>query len=214
MAYGAANIMQPDYTFALQFNKPDLRTRAADIKQLLNQSLTYDPAKPECVIYTPKKPQRLLQLVDDLVIIAVTNTTMRIGKADILGGVVASNLGYMRSLSAASTGPFWLCGKARQLLKDVLPPVGPPPGPPVGPPVDPPVGECRQALLISSACQQCTTVLSKHFITKYCDLLMSNTHAVLWTVKFRHFMNSQTNCQVFLWMREADAAAAAACRRH
>jgi hypothetical protein len=127
MAYGAANIMQPDYTFALQFNKHDLRIRAAEIKQLL-RSLAYDPARPECVLYTPKKPQWLLQPVDDLVVIAVTTTTMGIGNADILGDVVASDLGYLRSLSAASTGPFRLCGKSRQLLNDVLPPVDLPVG--------------------------------------------------------------------------------------
>lgn len=122
VAYGAANIMQPDYTFALQFNKASMTARAADILQLLKPSLAYDLDNPGCVMYSARRFQRLLQFVDDLVTISLTSTTVRLSKADILADIVASNVGYLRSLSAASKGPFRLCGKTVQLLSTILPP--------------------------------------------------------------------------------------------
>lgn len=79
VAYGAANIMQPDYTFALQFNKASMTTRAADIWQRLTQSvyLGHDQDRPGCVMYTALRFQRLLHFVDDLVTLSLTSITTR-----------------------------------------------------------------------------------------------------------------------------------------
>uniref|UniRef100_A0A383WFV6 Peptidase C1A papain C-terminal domain-containing protein n=1 Tax=Tetradesmus obliquus TaxID=3088 RepID=A0A383WFV6_TETOB len=115
VAYGSAFIMQPDYTFALQFNKVQMTQRVEDIKQRLKPDLAYDPTAAGCVLYTPRQPQRLLQLVRDLSILSSTlSMATRPRKAEILADVVASNLGYVRSLSTASSGPFRLCGKTAQ----------------------------------------------------------------------------------------------------
>uniref|UniRef100_A0A383WEQ7 Peptidase C1A papain C-terminal domain-containing protein n=1 Tax=Tetradesmus obliquus TaxID=3088 RepID=A0A383WEQ7_TETOB len=134
VAYGSAFTMQPDYTFALQFNKASTTQRVADIQQRLKLDLTYDPTATRYILYTPRRSQRLLQLVQDLVILSTTVINNRPRKADIVADVVASNLRFVRSLSAASTGPFRLCGRTVQLLSDIiLPPARPSPSPAVAP---------------------------------------------------------------------------------
>jgi hypothetical protein len=55
VAYAAANIMQPDYTFALQFRNADISKRVASIKHLVKAGLAVDVAKQGCLIYTQAK---------------------------------------------------------------------------------------------------------------------------------------------------------------
>uniref|UniRef100_A0A383V702 Uncharacterized protein n=1 Tax=Tetradesmus obliquus TaxID=3088 RepID=A0A383V702_TETOB len=65
----------------------------------------------------------MLKLADDLATLALSApaaSSARLRKADVIVDLVASNLGFMPSLSAASTGPFRLCGKTAQLLGSVL----------------------------------------------------------------------------------------------
>jgi hypothetical protein len=123
IAYGAAYVMQPDYTFAVQYNKADLKVRGRDIRRKMQSALSNSTSTPVCLLYSPKQPQRLLKLADDLTTYAMASasTTNRLRKADILADLVASNLGHLRSLSAAGKGPFRLCGKTMQLLKDLVP---------------------------------------------------------------------------------------------
>ncbi|WIA24077.1 hypothetical protein OEZ85_013685 [Tetradesmus obliquus] len=168
VAYAAANVMQPDYTFALQYTKSSLRANVAAITRQLRPNLvthtspasTYgdsssdvqartsfgdmqarnssdDPSldiqaqgwRPSCLEYTSDQPTRLIKLADDLTTLALsapTASSARLRKADVIVDLVASNLGFMPSLSAASTGPFKLCGKTAQLLSGLLL-GGPPP---------------------------------------------------------------------------------------
>jgi hypothetical protein len=104
--------MQPDYTFALQVEQ-----RAAAIQKTLSAALAYLPAKPGCLLYRPKQRQHLIKLADDLTTLASAKSTPvhDINQADVLSDIVTSNLGYLRSLSVASKGPFRLCGKTAQL---------------------------------------------------------------------------------------------------
>lgn len=120
--------MQPDYTFALQFHEGSDAARAAAIKARLKPDLRIDSAKPGCILFAPKPPQRLVQLVDDLATLAET-ATVPVAPERIYADVVTSNLGYVRNLAAASNGPFRLCGKTVQLLADLLVPTVPSPSP-------------------------------------------------------------------------------------
>ncbi|WIA14333.1 hypothetical protein OEZ85_002863 [Tetradesmus obliquus] len=76
VAYGSAFIMQPDNTFALQFNKVQMTQRVEDIKQRLKPDLAYDPTAAGCVLYTPRQPQRLLQLVQPIACYAPQTITI------------------------------------------------------------------------------------------------------------------------------------------
>lgn len=79
--------------------------------------------RPSCLEYTSDQPIRMLKLADDLATLALSApaaSSARLRKADVIVDLVASNLGFMPSLSAASTGPFRLCGKTAQLLGSVL----------------------------------------------------------------------------------------------
>jgi hypothetical protein len=110
--------------------------RVADIKQKMQPDLASNPNTAGCILYTPKQPQRLLKLVQDLGILATTlSMAARPRKADILADVLASNLGLVRGqgLSAASNGPFRLCGRTVQLLSDIVSPAQPSPSPPPPP---------------------------------------------------------------------------------
>ncbi|WIA24084.1 hypothetical protein OEZ85_013692 [Tetradesmus obliquus] len=186
VAYAAANVMQPDYTFALQYTKASLRARAAAITRQLKPNLVthISPGaggsssdvqarsslgdmqarsslgdsssdvqartspgdssldvlartssdnsssdveaqgwRPECLAYTSDQPIRMLKLADDLTTLALSAPaagSARLRKADVIVDLVASNLGFMPSLSAASTGPFRLCGRTAALLSSVL----------------------------------------------------------------------------------------------
>jgi hypothetical protein len=121
--------MQPDYTFALQFQQASTAARAAAIKARLKPDLRNDTIKPGCIQFKPRQPHRLVKLVDDLSALADASTSA-VSTARIYADVVTSNLGYVGNLAAASRGPFRLCGSSVQLLADLLPP--PPPSPPPG----------------------------------------------------------------------------------
>uniref|UniRef100_A0A383W290 Peptidase C1A papain C-terminal domain-containing protein n=1 Tax=Tetradesmus obliquus TaxID=3088 RepID=A0A383W290_TETOB len=110
IAYGAAYIMQPDYTFAFE-----VRETLAQVQQRFAQALSF-PATPGCLLYFPKQPQRLMKLADDLTTLAalVPETTL----PQVLAEVVTSNTNRIGNLSAAVRGPFRLCGNyLRELLK-------------------------------------------------------------------------------------------------
>uniref|UniRef100_A0A383W081 Peptidase C1A papain C-terminal domain-containing protein n=1 Tax=Tetradesmus obliquus TaxID=3088 RepID=A0A383W081_TETOB len=79
MAYGSAYIMQPDYTFAVQFTTANFAARTSQVKQRLKQaSFVYDPTAPGCVLYNPKQPLRLVKLADDLATLAVTSSVITV----------------------------------------------------------------------------------------------------------------------------------------
>jgi hypothetical protein len=109
--------MQPDYTFALQFNRGSTADRAASIRQRLVPDLVKDPALSDCMLYSRKQAQRLVKLTDDLTTLAAAapTATLRLRKSDVVADVVASNLGSVSRLSAVSRGPFRLCGRMGQL---------------------------------------------------------------------------------------------------
>uniref|UniRef100_A0A383VC45 Peptidase C1A papain C-terminal domain-containing protein n=1 Tax=Tetradesmus obliquus TaxID=3088 RepID=A0A383VC45_TETOB len=121
VAYGSAYIMQPNHTYALQFNK-HMEQQATDIRQKLKPALTRDTTKPGCVVYKPLQPQRPVKLADELTILAAAglppNSAVKgVDKAVILSDIVTSNLGYIRSLSATGRGPFRVCGQSAALLR-------------------------------------------------------------------------------------------------
>lgn len=132
-----AYIMQPDYTFALQFHQASDAARAAAIKARLKPDLRNDTTKPGCMLLTPKQPLQLVKLVDDLAVLADTSGAA-VSTARIYADIVTSNLGYVRDLSAAGRGPFRLCGSTVQLLVDLLPPTMPSPSPEPRPSPSPP----------------------------------------------------------------------------
>uniref|UniRef100_A0A383WER1 Peptidase C1A papain C-terminal domain-containing protein n=1 Tax=Tetradesmus obliquus TaxID=3088 RepID=A0A383WER1_TETOB len=142
VAYDSAYIMQPDYTFALEFNKANITQRLEDIRQRLKPHLSYDSSAAGCVLHAPRQPQRLLEFVQDLSILSSTlSMATRPRKADILADVLAFNLGWMHrlQLSAATRVPFRLCGRTKRLLYDILSPtMRPSPSPAVLPSPLPP----------------------------------------------------------------------------
>jgi hypothetical protein len=117
--------MQPDYTFALDFSKPSLEDRAHDVQRRLVAALSADPSKPGCMLYRPRQAQRLLGFLDDLgtLVEASMNNFGRRQAAElttsVLADVVASNLGFVSKLSAASKGPFRVCGETAELLQQL-----------------------------------------------------------------------------------------------
>jgi hypothetical protein len=122
IAYGAAYVMQPDYTFALQFHNASTDSRVRMVRQRLKPALALDSTKPDCVLFTPKQAHRLVKLADDLTTLTLVapGSTMRLSKANILADIVASNVKYLPSLklfSAASRGPFRVCGASAMLLR-------------------------------------------------------------------------------------------------
>jgi hypothetical protein len=113
VAYGAAYIMQPDYTFALKVSESEPL-----IQQRIVQALTY-PAKPGCLHYSAKQPERLVKLADDLGTLAASASGSPLALAQVLADLVTSNLGRVKSLSAAMRGPFRLCtAYVQQLLSE------------------------------------------------------------------------------------------------
>jgi hypothetical protein len=120
IAYGAAYIMQPDYTFALQFKEANITSSLRRFRRTLKPALVRDPSTPECVLYAPKQPQRLVKLVDDLATIsfafAAPGSALDLKKAEVLADVVASNMGYVPSMSAA-VRIARVCLRSAQLLR-------------------------------------------------------------------------------------------------
>lgn len=120
IAYGAAYVMPPDYTYALQFG-PSGTGKLNDVKKLLQQGSTR-PNQPvntttdECVWYQAGKAMRLVILHDLLTTIASSQPNFGpTTKAQVLSDLLSSNLGYVADLAAANT-TFRVCGTARQLL--------------------------------------------------------------------------------------------------
>ncbi|WIA33138.1 hypothetical protein OEZ86_006289 [Tetradesmus obliquus] len=148
VAYGVACIMQPDYTFALQFGPASAAERSAAASNRLLPSIANDPAHRDCVIYKPQQPQRLAKLADELTTMAVTYTQAQLGAGDILASIVASNLHLKRNMSAASKGPFTICGAAARLIKAAQPSS---PSPPPGDVIDVAAGEYHVCALVSSS---------------------------------------------------------------
>ncbi|WIA38177.1 hypothetical protein OEZ86_001528 [Tetradesmus obliquus] len=72
-----------------------------------------------CLQYSPRQPERLLKLVNDLVTLTALAPELRLGLPQVLTDVVTSNFGRICNLWAASRGPFRLCGKVGQLLAKV-----------------------------------------------------------------------------------------------
>jgi hypothetical protein len=65
IAYGAAYMLQPDYTFAMEFSK---FARAQEAADLLNDNVerVLDPAYPGCWLFKPPRPMRLLHVAEYL----------------------------------------------------------------------------------------------------------------------------------------------------
>jgi hypothetical protein len=111
LAYGAAKII--DYpAYGLQF-RPDKAVSQAAITAMLKQGLSYDKQSSDCMVFTAQQLMRLVKLADDLysLLLAAADTgdVSSPDEAAIVGDLVAANLG-LPSLSAASTGPFRICG--------------------------------------------------------------------------------------------------------
>lgn len=66
-----------------------------------------DPVNAACLLFTPQQPLRLITLLDDLAAAAAGSS---LGSADILGDMVAANLGRIPYLSAAISSSIKLCG--------------------------------------------------------------------------------------------------------
>jgi hypothetical protein len=113
IAYGAAYIMQPDYTFALKVSET-----VAQVQQRFAQALSY-PARPGCLQYSPKQPERLVKVADDLSTLTALVPGSPMALPQVLADLVTSNLGSRVRLTAAGRGPFRLCGSnlARLLRK-------------------------------------------------------------------------------------------------
>jgi hypothetical protein len=122
IAYGAAFIMPPDYTFAMQFGLAKMSAAAAAISALMKGRLVKDPQRASCLIYRPKQATRLVKLADDLSVLAldaIINGGARAPtRADITADLVLSNLGYVPDLSAANKPgrAFKICGGMGELM--------------------------------------------------------------------------------------------------
>jgi hypothetical protein len=99
IAYGAANIMPPDNTFALQFGPTSNTAKLSEVKLALSQGPTQTDGA-DCVWYQPKAPMRLLKLHDLLTTLANTVVAAP-NSAEILGDILAANLGTLRGDLAA-----------------------------------------------------------------------------------------------------------------
>jgi hypothetical protein len=151
--------MQTDYTFAMRLSTWPNVKRVQEALSHLKPSLSYDTLKQGCVSYQPRTPERLIALVDMLAAIdEAAPQSVAVGSARILADVVASNLGlkHLPSLSAASTGPFRLCGQVVQLVRGVLPPAASSPSPSPSPRPSPPPSPGPDRCVCKSS-SDCTT---------------------------------------------------------
>jgi len=65
VAYGAAEVLQGDYTFAMRFQRHNRSSEA--LKLLVGNSVAVtDPAYPTCWLFSPPHPMRLLHVADEL----------------------------------------------------------------------------------------------------------------------------------------------------
>eukprot|EP00775_Hariotina_reticulata_P007184 gene7184-7398_t len=98
IAYDAAYILQPDYTFAIEFVKDSQGKQAAELLKSFSEKVT-DPRYPRCRLFRPPRPMRLLHLVEHLWY-ALTDSRMTndnllgIGKRNIIEELIISNVGY------------------------------------------------------------------------------------------------------------------------
>jgi hypothetical protein len=120
IAYGSALVMQPDIAYALEFYNASIEAHAAYTSQRVVPNLSVDSSKPDCLLYKPQQPQRLIKLVEDLNIIVAQaeNRRRQIDESNrVLVDVVVPNVGFVKSLSAAGKGPFRICGSTAAALK-------------------------------------------------------------------------------------------------
>lgn len=92
---------------------------------MLKQGLSYDKQDTNCLLFTAQQPMRLVKLVDDLYSLSLAayeagKAATWLNEAVILGDIVAANLG-LPSLSAASKGPFKLCGQTYEMVAGLVP---------------------------------------------------------------------------------------------
>jgi hypothetical protein len=118
LAYGAAYSMQPDFTYALAFTASSADNNTAALELQLAPRLAADK-QTGCLVFTPAQPQRLIKLVDDLNALSIVYDNAP-DSTEILADVVSSNPRILRSLAAASRGPFRLCGKTAEMLRPLL----------------------------------------------------------------------------------------------
>jgi hypothetical protein len=114
IAYGAANIMPPDNTFALQFGPTSNTAKLSEARLALAQGTT-QPEGADCVWYQPKASMRLLKLHDLLTTLA-NAVVAAPNSAEILGDILAANLGTLRGDLAAPQQNMRVCGRAKDVL--------------------------------------------------------------------------------------------------
>uniref|UniRef100_A0A383VL10 Uncharacterized protein n=1 Tax=Tetradesmus obliquus TaxID=3088 RepID=A0A383VL10_TETOB len=111
VAYGAAYVMQPDYTFALRVSES-----LPQVLQRFGQAVA-NPINAGCLQYSPRQPVRLLQLAYDLTALTALGAKAAVPLSQVLADAVTSNVGRA-NLSSASRGPFRFCGTyVRPLLR-------------------------------------------------------------------------------------------------
>ncbi|WIA36837.1 hypothetical protein OEZ86_008091 [Tetradesmus obliquus] len=123
LAYYAAGFLNRYPAYGLQF-RPDSSVRKDAVTSKLKQGLSYGKQNSSCLLFKSQQPMRLVKLIDDLYSLAFEawnagNPTL-LALEVILGGVVAANLGPA-SLSAASRGPFKLCGQTYDMVTAFVP---------------------------------------------------------------------------------------------
>ncbi|KAF6257657.1 hypothetical protein COO60DRAFT_1695321 [Scenedesmus sp. NREL 46B-D3] len=104
IAYGAAYIMQPDYTYGLKIPQ-----NVGQVQHRIGLGLAYS-STPGCLEFRSAQPVRLIKLADDLSAVAARSLRGQYDRPQLLADVITSNLGVVRDISAASRGPFRLCG--------------------------------------------------------------------------------------------------------
>jgi hypothetical protein len=113
IAYGAANIMPPDNTFALQFG-PTSTIKLSEVRLALGQGTT-QPDGADCAWYQPKTPMRLLRLHDLLTTLANAVVSAP-NSAELLAYILAANLGTLRGDLAALQQNMRVRGRAKDVV--------------------------------------------------------------------------------------------------
>lgn len=126
IAYGAAYIMPPDYTFAMQFGPASTAAAAAAISTQLKGCFVQDQQNQHCLLYRPKQPTRLVYLADMLGVLAlhasISGGASTPSRADILADLVLSNLGVVADLAAVIRPGkvVKVCGSSTELLAGLV----------------------------------------------------------------------------------------------
>lgn len=88
-----------------------LALQRSELVARLQQGLFKDAASAGCALYSTQVNSRLIKLLSDAVTLSILSPpATALAASDILADFVSSNLGYMPVLSAASKGPFRVCG--------------------------------------------------------------------------------------------------------